>query len=103
MQAKKILVIGFAAAAIVVGAAAPALATVVNVGGGTWNYGVQNQGGTVWSNYHHPTRKHRSSVINGYGEYDNSGCKSANVWSYASLRADPNHTDHSYWSVDSCN
>ncbi|GIH07737.1 hypothetical protein Rhe02_58040 [Rhizocola hellebori] len=103
MSPKKAIATGLAAAAMVLAAAVPALATVVNVGGGTWNYGVQNQGGTVWSNFQQPSRRHRSSVINGYGEYYNSGCKAAGVWSYASLRADPNHTDHSYWSVDSCN
>ncbi len=102
MNLKKAAATGLAAAVIALGAAVPALATVVNVGGGTWNYGVQNQGGTVWSNYHHPSVRHRSSVINGYGEYYNSGCKSAGVWSYASLRADPNHTDHSYWSTGDC-
>jgi lactococcin 972 family bacteriocin len=90
---------GVSAIAIVVGTAAPALATVEYPGGGTWNYGTNRT--EVWSNYHHPNNKHRSSVINGYGEYLSSGCKNPNVWSYASLRADPNRVDHAYWS-NSC-
>lgn len=102
MKAKRVVVTGLAAVLMAIGAAAPALATVVNVGGGTWNYGVNNNGGEVWSNYYHPSLRHRSSVINGYGEYYNSGCVSSGTWSYASLRADPNHTDYSYWSTGDC-
>ncbi len=101
LRAKRFVVTGVAAAAMILGLATPALATVVNVGGGTWNYGVENNGGEVWSYYHHPSRNHRSSVINGYGEYYSSPCVAPKTWSYASLRADPNHTDYSYWD-NSC-
>ncbi len=99
MQIKKGLATGLSAAAIVVAGAVPAFATVEYPGGGTWNYGTNRT--EVWSNYHHPSRKHRSSVINGYGEYKSSACKRAGKWSYASLRADPNRVDHAYWS-NSC-
>jgi len=44
-----------------------AAATTVSVGGGTWSYGV---GSTVWSNYHHPSKIHGSSVVNGNGVTD---------------------------------
>jgi lactococcin 972 family bacteriocin len=48
------------ASVFAVGIAAPALATVTNVDGGTWSYGVD--GGLVYSNYLHPTACHGSSV-----------------------------------------
>jgi len=85
------------ASVIVAATAVPALATVSYPGGGTWNYGVSSDQSQVWSNYHHPSRKHASSVINGYGEYKSSACKSAGSWAYASLRARSGHVDHSYW------
>jgi lactococcin 972 family bacteriocin len=99
MQIKRSVGTGLSALMIVAGTALPALATVEYPGGGTWNYGTNRT--EVWSNYHHPTRNHRSSVINGYGEYRSSGCKAPRIWSYASLRADPNRVDHAYWS-NSC-
>lgn len=99
MRMSKRFATGVGALAIVLGSAVPALATVEYPGGGTWNYGTNRT--EVWSNYHHPSRNHRSSVINGYGEYRSSGCKSPGVWSYASLRADPNRVDNAYWS-NSC-
>ncbi len=86
------------AAAVAAAVAVPAFATVSYPGGGTWNYGVASDQSQVWSNYHHPSRVHRSSVINGYGEYYSSACKSAGVWSYASLRARSGHADHAYWA-----
>lgn len=101
MKPRRIAIVGLTSAAMVLGAAAPALAVVDYVGGGTWNYGVNNNGGEVWSNYHHPNNNHRSSVINGYGEYRSSGCVGKGVWSYASLRAHPDDTDYAYWS-NSC-
>ncbi|HEY5820493.1 MAG TPA: lactococcin 972 family bacteriocin [Propionibacteriaceae bacterium] len=99
MRIKKGVGTALGAVAILIGAAFPALAAVEYPGGGTWNYGTNRT--EVWSNYHHPSANHRSSVINGYGEYKSSGCKARGVWSYASLRADPNRVDHAYWS-NSC-
>lgn len=88
------LVFGISSAAL-----APAMAIVVGVGGGTWNYGTGS--GMVWSNYHHPSKWHRSSVINGWGQYRTSGCVPAGYWSFASLRENPNAVDQAYWN-DRC-
>jgi lactococcin 972 family bacteriocin len=55
---------------------APAYATIVNVGGGTWNYGHELEGlwgKHDWSNYVHPTLYHSSTAI----------CASQNVKHYA--------------------
>jgi lactococcin 972 family bacteriocin len=95
MRIRRSVGTGLGALAIVVSAAVPALATVAYPGGGTWNYGTNTT--EVWSNYHHPSANHRSSVINGYGEYRTSGCTGRGAWAYASLRADPNRVDHAYW------
>ncbi len=96
MKISKKIGVGVGAIAIVVGAAVPALATVEHPGGGTWSYGTNRT--EVYSDYHHPNNNHRSSVINGYGEYQSSGCTSPGVWAHASLRADPNRVDSAYWS-----
>jgi hypothetical protein len=44
----------------------PVFATIVNVGGGTWNYGTAYQfptGKHVWSHYVHPTNTHSATAI----------------------------------------
>jgi len=63
---RKILTISAVTAAIVLGAAAPALATTVNIGGGTWNYGTSyvfpvSEG--VYSDYYHPSNHHSGTSI----------------------------------------
>ncbi|MFJ4961084.1 Bacteriocin [Streptomyces sp. ADI96-02] len=66
---------------LVLAAATPALATTVNVGGGTWSY---DQGAnTAWSNYKHASNYHASSVSIG-GQLSRSGCTSPGSWSLAS-------------------
>ncbi|MEU3058682.1 lactococcin 972 family bacteriocin [Streptomyces griseus] len=73
--------VAFAAAAIVLAAASPALAKTVNVGGGTWSY---DQGAnTAWSNYKHPKNDHSSSVSVG-GNLTQSGCAGPGDWALAS-------------------
>ncbi|KQB84203.1 lactococcin 972 family bacteriocin [Corynebacterium oculi] len=79
--------------ALVAGGAAAALAVQVNVDGGTWNYGTG--GGKVWSNYHHPTKRHGSSVQGKH--YADSGCVNAGQWSYASAPDRSFRADHSYY------
>ncbi|WP_018118431.1 lactococcin 972 family bacteriocin [Corynebacterium mastitidis] len=79
--------------ALVAGGAAAALATQVNVDGGTWNYGVE--GGKVWSNYYHGARSHGSSVQGKH--YADSGCVGADQWSYASAPDRFGRADHSYY------
>lgn len=44
----------------------PVFATIVNVGGGTWNYGTEYQfptGKHVWSHYVHPSLYHSATAI----------------------------------------
>jgi lactococcin 972 family bacteriocin len=67
-----------------VAVATPAMATMANVGGGTWWYGVQD---TVnYSDYYHPSNKHRSSVISD-GILTRSSCTAPGDISYASTYA----------------
>lgn len=70
---RKIAILTFALAVAVAG---PAFATIVNVGGGTWNYGTSYSFPTtqnVWSHYIHPTLYHSGTAI----------CGSSNVKVYA--------------------
>lgn len=97
MNIKRKIATSVGACAVVLGFATPALAAVAYPGGGTWVYGTNTT--EVYSNYYHGSKRHRSSTINGYGEYSASTCKGAGVWSYNSQRADPNRTDHAYWST----
>ncbi|TXK18985.1 lactococcin 972 family bacteriocin [Homoserinibacter sp. GY 40078] len=52
------------AAGLVAGGAVAAHATTEYVGGGKWSYGVYEPANTVYvySNYYHPSKKHRSTV-----------------------------------------
>lgn len=82
-----------AAGAAVLGAAAPAYAAVVAVGGGTWDYG--SNGTKAWSKYHHPSVCHGSSV---QGEelvrsLDMPAGQWAMAWTYDRLW----RTEKSYW------
>ncbi|MER5360278.1 lactococcin 972 family bacteriocin [Streptomyces sp. NPDC002785] len=76
---------GFKAAIATVGlvlaAATPALATTVDVAGGTWSY--DKGANTSWSNYKHPKNWHASSVSNG-GTLSKSDCTTPGAWSLAS-------------------
>ncbi|MEW1639847.1 lactococcin 972 family bacteriocin [Streptomyces sp. NPDC093801] len=81
------------AVALVVASATPALATVVNTGGGKWDYGVGS--GIVWSNYYHNITCHSSSVQGDY--WSSSGNVGAGEWSYASA-TDKWAGNESYWS-----
>lgn len=74
---------------------------VVNVGGGTWNYG----SGTIWnplprkscwSNYVHPTKYHSSTAIiasNNVKRYATAG-----NWSNASTYSGFAYTCYAYWA-----
>ena len=48
-------------------------AAVVQVEGGTWNYGTNKT--KVWSHYQHQRRTHSASVGNGDGNWQKSGWK----------------------------
>ena len=82
-----------AAAVLAIGMAAPALATVTRVGGGTWDYGTG--GGRVWSNYHHGSKCHGSSVRGASGLVRSPDTR-AGYWSYASDR-DTIWVDRAYY------
>lgn len=62
--------------------ASVAAAAVVNVDGGTWNHGRDNS--HVWSDYHHPARDHKTSVVNGKGNFATSGWVSPDQWAKSS-------------------
>lgn len=59
--------------------ATPAYATVVNVGGGTWNYGTTM--GSTWSHYQHNQVKHWGTAI--CGSENKKVIKPAGVWANA--------------------
>ncbi len=65
-----------ASSSATVGAKTPAPYTIVNVGGGTWNYGTENCGVNckhVWSHYVHNSLYHSATAI----------CASQNVKKFA--------------------
>lgn len=74
--------------ASIAGGAGAANATTEYPQGGTWQYGVHEPSSTilVYSNYHHPSKKHRSTACN-KNSCSRSADKGANVWSYASITA----------------
>ncbi len=74
---------------------APASATVVSVGGGTWDYGASAT--DVWSYYNHASKTHKSSVVNSRGT-KTSGWKVKGVQSLASQQASLTG-NHAYWDT----
>lgn len=75
-----------------------AYATVAYVGGGTWDYGVTSLApSNNWSNYHHGSRVHGSSVTGNNGLV-RSACRSAGIWATATAYdSNPFRIDHAYW------
>ncbi|HZG07301.1 MAG TPA: lactococcin 972 family bacteriocin [Streptomyces sp.] len=65
-----------AAGILVVTGATPALATVVNIDGGTWDYGAGTA--KVWSDYYHKDKCHGSTSV---GEYIDSDEAAKGSWS----------------------
>lgn len=86
-------------AALLGGVAAPALATVVNVGGGTWNYGTgydfpaSHHG---WSNYYHPTSSHTGTSI--CGSTNHTTRAAAGSWANSSVSCGITSTISAYWN-----
>lgn len=81
-------------AGLMVGGASSAEAKIVSAGGGVWNTGRHV---TVWSNYYHLSKNHRSTACN-----ERKCNKSSTVapwnWSYASIEATwSNNT--TYWAT----
>ncbi len=73
----------------------PLYAQTDSVGGGSWDHG--SNCSTVWSNYSHSTKEHKSSVENYQGYTDSSGWKAAAVKSKANLNAKCGPTDYAYY------
>jgi lactococcin 972 family bacteriocin len=77
------------AGAVAIGAlfgAAPANATTTHPGGGTFSYGVAGYPGDSWSNYLHPSKKHRSTACNS-SWCTRSADKSGGSWAKVAVAA----------------
>jgi lactococcin 972 family bacteriocin len=101
MRGRKALlavVTGFVGAVAV---AAPALAwtTTEYPSGGTWQYGITNNWN--FSNYHHPSARHRSSVSNSLKGTVRSDCENGGIWAYAGEAA-ATTGNQAFWSIDAC-
>ncbi len=72
-----------------------AMAAVVNVDGGSWDYGSNTI--NVWSNYTHPSRRHGSTAVAG-SDRVYSGDTAAGRTSFASLYKMPWTHGSSYYN-----
>ena len=85
MKFSKKILATVALSASLFGGASAANAAIHNVGGGTWDQGVNYLVMNTWSNYHHPSKAHGSTACSA------KGCDRAtappNRWSKASIRA----------------
>ena len=87
------------AVALLTGAAAPALATVVNVGGGTWNYGTSYDFPAShhgWSNYYHPAYSHTGTSI--CGSTTHTTRAAAGFWANSGVSCGITSTIYAYWN-----
>lgn len=74
--------------------------TVVNIGGGTWNYGwsVDSTGTKhCWSHYVHPTKTHSATAI--LGSQSDKETKSPKIWAKADVYGSIGNTCYTYWST----
>lgn len=73
--------------------------TVVNVGGGTWNYGTEIIGAQkhVWSHYVHPTKYHSATAI--LGPEEDKVYAVAGTWANADVYGSPSYTGYAYWAT----
>jgi len=91
---------GLITAGLLLGAAGPVMATIENVGGGTWNYGTAYQppfGKKVWSNYVHNSLYHSSTAIGGSQEQKRYAV--AHNWSEASVICGAFDSTAAYWAT----
>ena len=80
--------------------ATPVLATVVNVGGGTWNYGSSFAfpiGKNVWSHYVHPSYYHSATAI--IGPHNVKVYATASNWANADTSGGTWETAYTYWAT----
>jgi lactococcin 972 family bacteriocin len=83
-------------AGLTFGIAGVALAEVVSVGGGTWDYGSGLP--NVWSNYSHDSVRHYSSVATGGGSSYRAPCTPPGYTSLASINKAPWDHGSAFWS-----
>jgi hypothetical protein len=89
-----------AIAACSLAVAEPAFATVVNVGGGTWNYGTSYSFPTtknVWSHYVHPSLYHSATAI--CGSNNVKIYNTANNWANADTHCNVSQSSAAYWNT----
>jgi lactococcin 972 family bacteriocin len=79
--------------------AAPAYATVVNVGGGTWNYGVNYNwtNKAVYSQYVHNTSYHSATSI--CGSAVDKKFANARYWAYSGASCGLFDSTAAYWAT----
>ncbi len=75
-------VVGIAVVSALLTATTALAGKVQQAGGGTWSWGRNDN--RVWSDYLHNSMIHKSSVVNGDGDYVCSGWKQRGVWAKAS-------------------
>jgi lactococcin 972 family bacteriocin len=80
--------------ALALGSFTAAQAAVHQVGGGTWNQGVNST--TVWSHYYHGGKCHGSTAVGKWTA--KSGNVRAGKWSYASTPRNPWGGNKSYYN-----
>lgn len=96
---KKALAIAGISAALVAGGATAAMATTVNVGGGTWNYGTSYSfpvTTNVYSNYYHPTNHHSGTSV--CAEKNVTVHASAGNWANSSTSCGVGGSTAAYWN-----
>ncbi|MGC8628124.1 MAG: lactococcin 972 family bacteriocin [Acidimicrobiales bacterium] len=73
--------------------------TIVNVGGGTWDYGVNYRiiAKTVYSNYIHPTKVHSATSI--CGSATDTDVEAPNVWAITTAKCNILQSTAAYWDV----
>ncbi len=80
--------------------AAPAFATIVNVGGGTWNYGtsyVFPVNKNIWSHYVHNSKYHSATAIGGSNNV--KVFANATLWANADTQSGAAESSATYWAT----
>lgn len=99
MQRRMVLKVALAAVGLSIATAAPALATVVNVGGGTWNYETSYSFPTsknVWSHYVNPSHQHSATAIG--GPHNVKVYAKPNNWANADTQCGATESAAEYWN-----
>lgn len=89
-----------AKSSVTVGAETPTPFTIVNVGGGTWNYGTENCGLNckhVWSHYVHNSLYHSATAI--CSSQNQKVFANATFWANADVYCGWFDSDAAYWAT----